>query len=99
MSASKVFDWVSRELASATAWSEIEARGTVRLALKEAGLEARDVTAAQMAVVLRQVLPEKLASRGIEGGAALCAGLAPRLPQEDGEAGETPERVFERLAG
>lgn len=101
MADSKVFTWVSQELAAATPLSDIEARGTVRLALKEAGLEARSVDAEQMAVVLRQVLPRELASRGIDAPEVLCSGMVPRLPR-DADAGgsaETPEQVFQRLGG
>ena len=99
MADSQVFVWVSSEVAGATTLSDIEARGTVRLALKEAGLEARDVDAKQMRVVLEQVLPQMLDSRGIADAAAICRGMVPRLPREAGPSGDSPERVFERLVG
>ena len=101
MADSNVFEWVSAELAAATSLNELEARGTVRLALKQAGLEARTVDAVQMAVVLRQVLPGELAGRGIADGEAVCSGMVARIPR-DGAAdagGESPEQVFQRLAG
>ena len=101
MADSKVFEWVAAELAAATPLNELEARGTVRLALKQAGLEARTVDAVQMAVVLRQVLPVELSNRGIDDGEAVCSGMVSRIPRDaaDAAAGESPEQVFQRLAG
>ena len=99
MADSKAFVWVSSEVAATTALSEIEARGTVRLALREAGLEARDVDATQMRVVLERVLPNLLASRGISDAGAICSAILPRLPRDPETSSESPARVFERLAG
>lgn len=99
MADSPVFEWVSAELAAATSLTELEARGTVRLALKGAGLEARGVDAAQMAVVLRQVLPRELAHRGVDDAEAVCSGLVPHIPRDTKGAGESPEQIFERLGG
>jgi hypothetical protein len=73
----------------------------VRLALKKAGLDAGTVTAKQMLVVLEKVLPAEFESRGVEGGAQICASLEPRLAQlsDGGTDAEAPEQVFARLGG
>jgi hypothetical protein len=99
MAVSQAFTFVSAEVARATTLNELEARGTVRLALKEAGLEASDVDSNQMRVVLEQLLPKLLESRGIADAGAICSALLPRLPRDAAPSGESAARVFERLAG
>lgn len=102
--AKSIFESVADALEQRTDLSQLEARGTIRLALKQAGLEAREVTSAQMAVVLEQVLPRELRARGIERGVEVCgqigvslrAGMAPS--RADGPSEESPEAVFRRLA-
>lgn len=99
MSTSEVFTLTCTRLEEATALSRIEARGTVRLALKAAGLDAGSVTAAQMAVVLERVLPQELVLRGIEDPEAVCGEIRSRVidlkPSSSHE--ETPDAVFARL--
>jgi hypothetical protein len=98
MADAAVFDWICTELEARTSLDRLEARGTVRLALKEAGLEARTVTADQMKVVLERVLPKELVARGIEDAESVCAGLAPGLASLEARPGvETPDTVFARL--
>ena len=100
MADSPAFDFVCSELEARTELDRLAARGTVRLALKQAGLEARSVTPDQMKVVLDKVLPEELDSRGIEGGAGVCSELQGGLASiEGGATPETPDAVFKRLGG
>jgi hypothetical protein len=100
MSEAAAFDYVCTQLEERTTLNRLEARGTVRLALKAAGLDASSVSPDQMAVVLDRVLPGELASRGIEGGEGLCTSLQGGLRGLDaGPGAETPEAVFQRLAG
>jgi hypothetical protein len=98
--AAKAFDWICAELARATALDRLEARGTVRLALRQAGLEPAALGAAQLGVLLQRVLPDELRARGVADAAALCRDLAARAAAAelaDG-ASNTPEDVFRRLA-
>jgi hypothetical protein len=98
MADSAAFDWTCSEIEGRTSLDRLEARGTVRLALKDAGLEARTVTADQMKVVLERVLPKELASRGIQDGERICAELMPEIAALDaGPGAETPDAVFARL--
>ncbi|MCG8591630.1 MAG: hypothetical protein MJE66_20220 [Proteobacteria bacterium] len=100
MADSPLFDFVCSELESGSSLDRLEARGTVRLALKQAGLEVRSVTADQMAVVLEKVLPGELTARGVDGGEALCERMRGGLAQfQSGEDGDSPEAVFARLGG
>lgn len=101
MADAPAFDWVCNELEQQTSLDRLEARGTVRIALKEAGLNARSLTPDQMKVVLEKLLPKELESRGVSDSEGVCrtliSGIASLDPGDSG--GETPEEVFRRLAG
>jgi hypothetical protein len=98
MAEASAFDRVCGEIERATALSQLEARGTVRLALKQAGFDARSVAPHELAVVVRKLLPRELELRGIAGGGALCERIAAGLSADAPEARrETPEDVFRRL--
>ena len=79
----------------------LAARGTIRLALKQAGLEPKTVTARQLEVVLTKLLPAELASRGITAPEELCARISKALAGLDtgARSADTPEAIFARLAG
>ena len=101
--AESIFDFVSDEIERRTELAKLEARGTVRLALKEGGLDARTVTGEQMRVILTKVMPEEMRSRGIDSPEAICEGIVTALkarhPTDAPEAGvESPEAIFRRLA-
>jgi hypothetical protein len=95
------FDWICGELERLTSLDTLEARGTVRISLKEAGLEARSVGPAQLAVVVLRILGGELRVRGIEDADAVCENLISGLKSlEPGSTfGETPEEIFKRLGG
>ena len=100
MADSTSFEFACSELERTTSLDRLEARGTVRLALKETGLEAHSVTPSQMATVMTKVLPKELSTRGIEESEPTCAAIASalsNLPDED--VADTPEAVFHRLGG
>lgn len=100
MAATSPFDFVCTRLEEATSLDRLAARGTVRLALKESGLEARGVTPEQMAVVLDRVLPRELAARGVEEGESVCSQIRSDLRSlGSGAAADTPDAVFQRLGG
>ena len=99
--AASIFEFVAEALEDRTALAKLEARGTVRLALKEAGLDAQTVTAEQMAVVLAKVMPGEVRARGIERAEELCQGIAAALTTRqagDATGAESPEAIFRRLA-
>ncbi|MCG8589684.1 MAG: hypothetical protein MJE66_10375 [Proteobacteria bacterium] len=101
MADSTVFDRICEALEAESSLDRLEARGTMRLALKQAGLEARHVTRDEMGVVIEKVLPAELTSRGIDDATGVCARLGEALAQcgDDGDRGESPESVFARLGG
>ena len=100
MADSPAFVFACGELERLTKLTREEARGTVRLALRDAGFSASAVGAAEMTVVFERLMPKELAARRIEGGDELCAEIGERVGQLCEDApGQTPESVFARLAG
>jgi hypothetical protein len=101
--ADSLFEFVAVNVEERTDLDKLEARGTVRIALKEAGLDPRSVTVEQMAVMLEKTLPKELETRGVTGAAELCRGLVTALKGFSVPASrsghESPEDVFRRLGG
>ncbi|HME73422.1 MAG TPA: hypothetical protein VKM54_26705 [Myxococcota bacterium] len=100
MGESAVFERTCNELAQATSFDNLSARGTVRLALKSAGLDPREVTSAQMLVVVKRLLPGELKARGVKEPDVVCSAIAARIAGVAPEAqGQSVEDVFRRLGG
>jgi hypothetical protein len=103
--AQTIFEQTADGVEERTDLEKLEARGTVRLALKQAGLDAASVTARQMLVVLDQVLPGELEARGVERAQSVCEAIQTALkaahPSDsasESDDAESPEAVFRRLA-
>jgi hypothetical protein len=99
---SPVFEFVAGEIERRSSLATLEARGTVRLALKRAGLDSSSVTGGQMRVVLERVLPEEIRSRGVAASEEICRAIAAALRglhPDEADVSETPEAIFRRLAG
>jgi hypothetical protein len=101
MADSPAFDWLCRELETVTSLDRLEARGTVRIALKQAGLEARSVTPDQLEVVAHKILPGELGQRAVDWPDSICEQLITGLKQMEpgGSKNDSPEAVFDRLGG
>jgi hypothetical protein len=100
MADSAAFSQACLALENDTSFSRIEARGTMRLALKGAGLDPKNVTLEQMRVVLERVLPAELENRGVPESEDICQSISRGLEQvAHGRTDETPEEVFSRLGG
>ncbi len=99
MAKSAAFEAVADALEETTSLNRIEARGTVRIALREAGLDAASVTTAQLAVVVAKLLPGELRSRGIPDEELRCREISQRLARvlEDHRPADTLADVFRRL--
>ena len=98
MAESPVFERICDVFERSSSLDRLESRGTVRLALKEAGLGANDVTASQMLVVLEKILPQALKARGVDDVESLLGQAAGALSHVDvGAQPDSPESVFERL--
>jgi hypothetical protein len=100
MGDSPVFSRVGDALERLTSLKRIEARGTVRLVLKDAGLEPGTVTVAEMQVVLERLMPTALEKRKVNDAADVCAKLTRELADHGPlEARESAYDVFRRLGG
>lgn len=103
MADSAVFDWVCGELEQQSSLDRLEARGTIRLALKQAGLDARNVTPDQIKVVIERLLADELRARGVSHEARIVRNLAngtERFDVGDVRAtADSPDEVFRRLGG
>ena len=100
--ADSIFDLVADELEQRTDLAKLEARGTVRLALREAGLDARSATLEQMTVLLERVLPKEMITRGVEDAEQICQAILAAVSSSGASAAtldsESPEAIFRRLA-
>jgi hypothetical protein len=99
MADAALFDAVAQALQKRTPFDSLQARGTLRLALKDAGLEAKSITPAQMRVVLERVLPSELRSRGVRDFDTVCASLltvVDAVGADVVEASDAPEDLFRR---
>lgn len=100
MADSSAFTALCEQLEQSSSLDRLEARGTVRLALKQAGLEASQASASQLAVVVEKILPGELKTRGVDEADGICSQLATVMKaMPDEESGESPEAVFKRLGG
>jgi hypothetical protein len=100
MSTSPLFEWLSSELTQRTTLELLQSRGTVRLALKNAGLEPRTLNQEQALVLIERVLPHELKVRGIADADAVCGALSQALRklQSQPAGPESAESIFSRLA-
>ncbi len=100
MADSPAFDCICDLLEQETSLDRLEARGTVRIALKRSGLESRNVTPNQMTVLLERVFPAELAARGINDVDGVLGRARERVAAIEIEASnDSPEAVFQRLGG
>lgn len=102
MADAAVFELVAGALEEATALDRLQARGTLRLALKQAGLDSHGVAPDEMRAVVERVLPAELTSRGVAEAARVCERLQASIDAhrlDAAPAAETPEAIFRRLAG
>lgn len=98
---SPAFEYVSRALSERTSLESIEARGTLRIVLKAAGLAEASVTPEQIGVVLEKLVPGELEKRGVNSAENICNQVRDAvLAMQWGETSEaSPESVFRRLGG
>jgi hypothetical protein len=101
MADASLFDLVADALEARAGLDALATRGTLRLALKSAGLDPKTVTREQMHVVLERVLPRELESRGVVGPDEVCKALADVVRRTHAETGgprdAAPEDVFRRM--
>ncbi len=97
-----LFDFAAERLEHHTGFSQLEARGTLRIALKVAGLDPSAFTAGQLCVVFEKVMPGELDSRGVSDVQDVCAAVLVDLESARDAAADaratSPDEIFRRLA-
>jgi hypothetical protein len=97
-----LFDFVAEQLERLTTLDRLESRGTLRIALKRAGLATRTVDRKQFCVILDGIVPSELESRGVERARGVCAALIGKIESEPADrwkASHDIDEIFDRLAG
>jgi len=101
MSQDTIFDLAAEKLEAHSDLDKLEARGTLRLALKGAGLDARTLSVPQLEVVMRKIMPGELERRGVWKPEKVCETVltdVKALADSGAVTHETdPEAVFRRL--
>jgi hypothetical protein len=99
--AADLFDIAAAQLEHHAGLDRLAARGTLRLALKESGLDAKCLTLQQLGVVFEKVMPKELKLRGVSDAAAACSAVVDHLANSpataDAEPASDPEAIFRRL--
>jgi len=96
-----LFDFAAERLEQATRLDRLQARGTLRIALKQAGLEPASLTLDQLGVVFARILPGELDTRGVDAAADTCSAImeqvasSPRAAEWQGAGGV--DEIFRRL--
>jgi hypothetical protein len=103
MAGSQAFEWLCEALENGSSLERLEARGTIRIALKEAGLEPRSVSPSELIVVVQRILPRELRQRGVADETSLCerfvSGLRSLEVSGARPTSDTPDAIFRRLGG
>jgi len=98
-----LFDLAAEKLEIHSDLDKLEARGTLRLALKASGLDASALTTTQLEVVLEKVMPGELERRGVWNPQKVCEAVATDVKAGLGDADPASmseaEAVFRRLGG
>ena len=98
-----LFDLAAERLEHHTDFDRLESRGTLRLALKSAGLEPKSLDVAQLRVVFERVMPGELETRGVNEAPAICSAIMDEvtsspLPADAGASSDL-DGIFRRLGG
>jgi hypothetical protein len=100
--AEDLFSYVADQLEQNTPLDRLESRGTLRIVLKESGLDPKTVTQKQFCVILESVAPGELDSRGVAEARAICVAIIEKIQGESAdrwEASTDVDKIFDRLAG
>ncbi len=101
--ATTLFDATAERLEASTEMERLAARGTLRLALKEAGLDIQNLTLPQLRAVFEKLMPKELEARGVTDAAAICKtvmdDIARTASETERAASISPDEIFKRLGG
>lgn len=101
--ATTLFDIAAEKLEGGTDMDRLAARGTLRLALKEAGLDPQKFSVAQLRAVFEKLMPKELEARGVGNASRVCAAVMDQIAGASVAAelapSDSPDDVFKRLGG
>lgn len=101
--ATTLFDIAAERLEASTDLDRLAVRGTLRLALKEAGLDPQNLNVAQLRAVFEKLMPRELEARGVAKPAAICSAVMNDVMSAartaDLEVSSSPDEIFKRLGG
>jgi len=101
--ATDLFDLAAEKLEASTDMDRLAARGTLRIALKEAGLDPQTLRLPQLRAVFEKLMPRELEARGVGDPAAKCRAvmddIALSASELDSDSSASPDDVFKRLGG
>ena len=99
--ATDLFDLAAEKLEGSTDLDRLAARGTLRIALKEAGLDPRKLAIPQLRAVFEKLMPKELDARGVSDAAATCEAAMDEIARSadaiDIASSASPDDVFKRL--
>jgi hypothetical protein len=98
-----LFDIAAERLEESADMDRLAARGTLRIALKEAGLDAQNLTTPQLRAVFEKLMPKELEARGVTDAAATCKAVVDDIvsaaDSAELKASSSPDEIFKRLGG
>ena len=96
-----LFDLAAERLEEGSGMDRLEARGTLRLAVKEAGLDVQNLTVTQLRAVFEKLMPGELEARGVTDAAETCQSvmrdIAGAASAADLKDANSPDEIFKRL--
>jgi hypothetical protein len=99
--ATTLFDIAAERLEESCDMDRLAARGTLRLAVKEAGLDVQNLTIPQLRAVFEKLMPNELEARGVTDAAATCKSvmndIASAASTADLVTSNSPDEIFKRL--
>ena len=101
--ATDLFDIAAESLEGATDMDRLAARGTLRIAVKEAGLDPHKLTVAQLQAVFEKLMPKALDASGVSNATAACQVVMDEIARSadasDIASSASPDDIFKRLGG
>ena len=97
-----LFDLAAERLEHHSSLNRLAARGTLRIALKESGLDPKSLILQQLVVVFEKMMPKELKLHGVDDAASVCSAVIDDLANSPAATDTPPARdvdeIFRRLA-
>ncbi len=101
--ATDLFDIAAENLEGATDMDRLAARGTLRIAVKEAGLDPHKLTVSQLRAVFEKLMPKALDAGGVSNATTACQTVMDEIARSadasDIASSASPDDIFKRLGG